>query len=97
MSLVAGIISEATYVFVPESPPPPEWPEKLAEKLQGVKKSTAVVIACDSCAIDQSIDRSFTQTDDLLSRDLFRCRIIIMHPGSCRGETVLYKCRNVSA
>lgn len=56
-------------MFVPESPPPPEWPEKLAEKLQGVKKSTAVVIACDSCAIDRSTDHSPRQT--ISSRETF--------------------------
>lgn len=38
LSVVAGVISEAAYVFCPEMPPPPEWPTLLAEKLQGVRE-----------------------------------------------------------
>lgn len=30
-------------MFVPEHPPPPEWPEKLAAKLQGVTESNGII------------------------------------------------------
>lgn len=33
LSVVAAIISEADYVFCPESPPPVDWPSKLCNKL----------------------------------------------------------------
>ncbi|KAM7344350.1 ATP-dependent 6-phosphofructokinase isoform 2-T2 [Cochliomyia hominivorax] len=33
LPVVTGIISEADYVFCPESPPPNDWPEKLCDKL----------------------------------------------------------------
>ncbi|XP_046810543.1 ATP-dependent 6-phosphofructokinase isoform X1 [Lucilia cuprina] len=33
LPVVTGIISEADYVFCPESPPPHDWPEKLCDKL----------------------------------------------------------------
>uniref|UniRef100_A0A1A9ZNQ3 6-phosphofructokinase n=1 Tax=Glossina pallidipes TaxID=7398 RepID=A0A1A9ZNQ3_GLOPL len=33
LSVVNGIVSEADYVFLPESPPPQDWPDKLCEKL----------------------------------------------------------------
>jgi len=34
LALVSGIISEADFVFVPESPPESDWPEKLCKKLE---------------------------------------------------------------
>jgi len=34
LALVSGIISEADFVFVPESPPEKDWPEKLCKKLE---------------------------------------------------------------
>lgn len=33
MAVTAGLMSEADYVFLPESPPPNDWPERLCEKL----------------------------------------------------------------
>lgn len=33
LSVVAGVVSEADYVFCPESPPPNDWPAKLCDKL----------------------------------------------------------------
>lgn len=33
LPVVTGIISEADYVFCPESPPPQDWPERLCNKL----------------------------------------------------------------
>ncbi|XP_037922561.1 ATP-dependent 6-phosphofructokinase isoform X2 [Hermetia illucens] len=33
LPVVTGVISEADYVFCPESPPPYDWPEKLCNKL----------------------------------------------------------------
>ncbi|KAL9920258.1 ATP-dependent 6-phosphofructokinase isoform 2-T3 [Glossina fuscipes fuscipes] len=33
LSVVTGIVSEADYVFLPESPPPQDWPDRLCEKL----------------------------------------------------------------
>merc|ERR1719510_2543169 len=34
LALVAGIVSEADYVFIPESPPETNWPGKLCKKLR---------------------------------------------------------------
>nr|XP_016929674.1 ATP-dependent 6-phosphofructokinase isoform X2 [Drosophila suzukii] len=34
LPVVAGIISEADYVFLPESPPPQDWPDRLVLKLE---------------------------------------------------------------
>lgn len=33
LSVVSGVISEADYIFCPESPPPVDWPERLCDKL----------------------------------------------------------------
>jgi len=33
LALVAATISEADYVFIPESPPPNDWAQKLCNKL----------------------------------------------------------------
>lgn len=33
LALISGIISEADYVFIPESPPPSDWARKLCDKL----------------------------------------------------------------
>ena len=37
LALVAGIVSEADWVFVPESPPPDEWKEEMCKKLEIVR------------------------------------------------------------
>lgn len=34
LALVSGIVTEADFVFVPESPPEADWPEKLCKKLE---------------------------------------------------------------
>lgn len=34
LAVVSGVISEADFIFVPESPPPVDWPEKLCDKLK---------------------------------------------------------------
>ena len=34
LGLVAGIVTEADYVFVPECPPEEDWPDKLCKKLE---------------------------------------------------------------
>lgn len=34
LAIVAGVISEADYVFIPESPPPVDWEAKLCTKLE---------------------------------------------------------------
>lgn len=39
LSVVAGIISEADYVFLPESPPPQDWPDRLVLKLEQARSS----------------------------------------------------------
>jgi len=33
LALISGIVSEADYVFIPESPPPQDWARKLCDKL----------------------------------------------------------------
>lgn len=33
LSVVSGVISEADYIFCPESPPPSDWPQRLCNKL----------------------------------------------------------------
>ncbi|KAI9582559.1 hypothetical protein GQX74_011776 [Glossina fuscipes] len=33
LSVVTGIVSEADYVFLPESPPPQDWPDRLCQRL----------------------------------------------------------------
>lgn len=33
LALVAGLASEADYIFIPESPAPPNWPDKLCDKI----------------------------------------------------------------
>jgi hypothetical protein len=38
LSLVAGLTSEADYVFIPEWPPERDWPAKLCRKLQQARK-----------------------------------------------------------
>ncbi|RXG70717.1 ATP-dependent 6-phosphofructokinase, partial [Armadillidium vulgare] len=39
LALVAGLTSEADYIFIPESPPPDNWQEKLCEKLTQARSS----------------------------------------------------------
>ncbi|KAK6619742.1 hypothetical protein RUM43_012502 [Polyplax serrata] len=39
LALVTALTSEADYVFVPESPPPKDWPEKLCSKLEQERQS----------------------------------------------------------
>uniref|UniRef100_A0A2C9GUF9 ATP-dependent 6-phosphofructokinase n=1 Tax=Anopheles culicifacies TaxID=139723 RepID=A0A2C9GUF9_9DIPT len=34
LAVVAGVISEADYVFIPESPPPRDWETKICDKLE---------------------------------------------------------------
>ena len=34
LALVAGISSEADYIFIPEMPPPETWEQKLCDKLK---------------------------------------------------------------
>ena len=34
LALVAGIVCEADYVFIPEYPPETNWPEQLCTKLK---------------------------------------------------------------
>jgi 6-phosphofructokinase 1 len=38
LALISGIVSEADYVFIPESPPPQDWAEKLCFKLMQASK-----------------------------------------------------------
>ncbi|XP_031640399.1 ATP-dependent 6-phosphofructokinase isoform X2 [Contarinia nasturtii] len=33
LAVVSGVISEADYIFIPESPPPTDWPTRLCNKL----------------------------------------------------------------
>ncbi|XP_055380281.1 ATP-dependent 6-phosphofructokinase isoform X1 [Condylostylus longicornis] len=33
LALVAGLSSEADYIFIPESPPKPDWPQRLCQQL----------------------------------------------------------------
>lgn len=33
LAVVSGVISEADYIFIPESPPPSDWPQRLCDKL----------------------------------------------------------------
>jgi len=37
LALVAGIVTEADYVFIPEWPPETDWPERLCMKLQAAR------------------------------------------------------------
>ena len=39
LALVAGIVSEADFVFIPEWPPETNWPEKLCKKLEIERES----------------------------------------------------------
>lgn len=37
LALVGGLASEADFIFIPEDPAIPEWPEKLCSKLSQVQ------------------------------------------------------------
>ena len=39
LALVAGIVTEADFVFIPEWPPEEDWPEKLCKKLELERQS----------------------------------------------------------
>jgi len=55
LALVAGIVSEADWVFVPEWPPEANWPEKLCKKL-GMERETGQrlnIIIVSEGAIDR--------------------------------------------
>merc|ERR1719495_446270 len=55
LALVAGVVSEADYVFIPEWPPESNWPEKLCEKL-GMERETGQrlnIIIVSEGAIDR--------------------------------------------
>lgn len=39
LALISGIVSEADYVFIPESPPPRDWQSKLCNKLVQARNS----------------------------------------------------------
>jgi len=43
LALVTALTSEADYVFIPESPPPRDWPEKLCNKLEKVRLATSLL------------------------------------------------------
>ena len=38
LALVAGVVSEADFVFIPEWPAEKNWPEKLCKKLEIERK-----------------------------------------------------------
>jgi len=48
LAVIAGIISEADYVFLPENPPPTDWPDHMVQKLE--QASTQI----DLCIIHTS-------------------------------------------
>ena len=55
LALVAGIVSEADWVFVPEWPPEANWPEKMCKKL-GMERETGQrlnIIIVSEGAIDK--------------------------------------------
>lgn len=43
LAVVAGVISEADYVFIPESPPPVDWEAKLCTKLEQARTLSSVL------------------------------------------------------
>lgn len=34
LAVVAGLCVEADYIFIPESPPKPDWPDRLCQQLE---------------------------------------------------------------
>lgn len=46
LALVAATISEADYVFIPESPPPNDWAVKLCNKLTQARERKTEYIIC---------------------------------------------------
>lgn len=42
LALVAGLASEADYIFIPESPAPPQWQAKLCDKILQVLYASLV-------------------------------------------------------
>ena len=45
LALVAGIVCEADYVFIPEYPPETNWPEQLCTKLKTARDVAGQVYA----------------------------------------------------
>lgn len=43
LALVAALASEADFVFIPEDPAVPNWPEKLCKKLEQVFTRRSVI------------------------------------------------------
>ena len=55
LALIAGLVSEADYVFVPECPPEDDWQEKLCKKLElerGAGQRLNIIIVAEG-AIDR--------------------------------------------
>lgn len=57
LAVVAGVISEADYVFIPESPPPVDWEAKLCTKLE--QASISSVLGKGECDPRFSLCRIF--------------------------------------
>lgn len=69
-------------MFVPEHPPPPEWPEKLAHKLQGVKEDPSnegfgVSLTISLSLIDRSKWIIINFVLDLTNQSVYLCHISI--------------------
>lgn len=39
LAVVAGLCAEADYIFIPEDPPKPDWPERLCKQLSQARNS----------------------------------------------------------
>lgn len=39
LAIVAGLCAEADYIFIPESPPKADWPERLCQQLRQASQS----------------------------------------------------------
>lgn len=46
LAIVTALTSEADYVFVPEMPPPRDWPTKLCDKLEQARHILYKKLSC---------------------------------------------------
>ncbi|XP_017492577.1 PREDICTED: ATP-dependent 6-phosphofructokinase-like [Rhagoletis zephyria] len=82
LAIVSGIISEADYVFCPESPPPEDWPDRLCEKLQKERNAgrrlNIVIVAEGANAINGDAITSEIVQKVIKEKLNWDCRITVL-------------------
>ena len=83
LALVAGIVTEADFVFVPEWPPEEDWPHKLCRKLELEREAGQrlnIIIVAEG-AIDREGNAITPHAvKEVIDKKLGMDTILILHP-----------------